>query len=105
MRRRKSTLALAKGYRNGRSSKERAERDAILHAGVRAFNDRRKKKRVFRTLWQIQINAAARIHGFSYSTFMHALKVKGIGLNRKMLAEIAQKSPETFEKIVDGVRA
>ncbi len=104
LKRRKKTLALAKGYHYGRSSKERQAKDALYHAGVRAFGDRRGKKGDFRKLWQIQINAAARGGGLSYSRFIHALKEKGIGLNRKMLAEIAEYTPETFAKIVDEVK-
>ncbi|OGY99066.1 MAG: 50S ribosomal protein L20 [Candidatus Liptonbacteria bacterium RIFCSPLOWO2_01_FULL_52_25] len=102
--RRKSTLAQAKGFRHGRHSKERSARDAILHAGVRAFGDRRKKKNDFRRLWQIQINAATRAYGLSYSRFMHGLKEKGIGLNRKMLAELAGEHPDAFEKIVSAIK-
>lgn len=104
LKRRKNTLAQAKGYRHGRSSKERQAKDALYHAGVRAFNDRRSKKGDFRKLWQIQINAATRTHGLSYSQFIHAVKGKGIGLNRKMLAELAEYAPETFRKIVDEVK-
>ncbi|MBI1998826.1 MAG: 50S ribosomal protein L20 [Parcubacteria group bacterium] len=104
LKRRKNTLAQAKGYRHGRSSKERQAKDALYHAGVRAFGDRRGKKGDFRKLWQIQINAATRTHGLSYSTFIHALKEKGIGLNRKMLAELAEYTPEMFGKIVDEAK-
>ena len=104
LKRRKNTLARAKGYRHGLRSKERQAREALFHAGVHAFNDRRNKKGDFRRLWQIQINAATRAHGFSYSKFMHAMKEKGIGLNRKMLAELAEHAPETFGKIVDAVK-
>jgi len=102
--RRKNTLARTKGFRHGLHSKERSAKTALMHAGIHAFNDRRKKKRDFRTLWQIQINAAVRAHGLSYSRFMHALKEKGIGLNRKMLAELAAESPDAFEKIVGAIK-
>jgi len=83
-----------------RKSKERAAKEALLHAGVHAFHDRRKKKRNFRALWNIKINAAARENGLSYSKLIFQLKKAGIGLNRKMLAELAEKHPEVFKKIL-----
>lgn len=104
LKRRKNILASAKGYRHGRSKKEAQAREAILHAGVRAFADRRTKKNNFRRLWQIQINAAARENGTSYSELIHGLKVKGVGLNRKMLAEFAEYNPDIFKKITDEVK-
>ncbi|MDP3726557.1 MAG: 50S ribosomal protein L20 [bacterium] len=97
---RKKVLRKAKGYRFGRSKKERQAKEALLHAGVYAFQHRRKKKRDFRALWQIKINAAAREHGISYSKLIHALNKKKIGLNRKMLAELAEHNPQVFEKIL-----
>ena len=97
---RRKILRKAKGFRFGRSKKERQANEALLHAGVYAFAHRRKKKRDFRELWQIKINAAVREHGISYSTFMHALNKKKIGLNRKVLAELAEHNPHIFEKIV-----
>ena len=102
---RKNILRKAKGYRFGRSKKERQAKEALLHAGVYAFAHRRKKKGDFRQLWQIKINAATREHGMSYSKFMHGLKKKNIGLNRKMLAELAEHNPEIFKKIVKEVTA
>ena len=97
---RKKVLKKAKGYRFGRSTKERQAKEAILHAGVYALAHRRKKKGDFRRLWNIKINAATRKHGVSYSTFINALKKKKIGLNRKMLAHLAEHNPEIFEKIL-----
>ena len=102
--RRKNTLKQTKGYRHGRSTKERQAKEAIFHAGVHAFNDRRKKKNDFRRLWNVQINAAVREYDFSYSKFIHGLKEKSIGLNRKMLAELAEHEPNTFKEIVEKVR-
>ena len=96
---RRNILKKAKGYRFGRSKKERQAKEALLHAGVYAFAHRRKKKGDFRQLWQIKINAAVREEGVSYSKFMDALKKKNIGLNRKILAELAEHNPEVFKHI------
>lgn len=100
LKRRHKVLGQTKGFRWQRKSKERAAKEALLHAGVHAFHDRRKKKRNFRALWNIKINAAARENGLSYSKLMHRLKKSGIGLNRKILAELAEKHPEIFKYIV-----
>lgn len=98
-------LKAAKGFRWSGSTKEREAKVRLLHAGVHAFNDRRKKKRVNRALWQIKINAATRSAGnLSYSRFMEALKKKNIEINRKMLAEIAQHHPEVFQKILEEAK-
>ncbi|MBI2109121.1 MAG: 50S ribosomal protein L20 [Parcubacteria group bacterium] len=102
---RKNILRKAKGYRFGRSKKERQAKEALLHAGVYAFAHRRKKKGDFRQLWQIKINAAVREHGISYSMFIDKLHKKGLGLNRKMLAELAEHNPDTFGEIVRQVSA
>ncbi len=96
---RRNILRKTKGYRFGRSKKERQAKEALQHAGVYAFAHRRKKKGDFRKMWNIKINAAAREHGVSYSVFMHALTQKKIGLNRKMLAELAEHKPDIFAKI------
>src|SRR5580693_6284021 len=87
--RRKNILAQTKGYRFGRKSKERVAKEAIHHAGVHAFRDRRNKKRNFRQLFTLRINAGAREIGFSYSKLMGALKKQGIMLDRKSLAHLA----------------
>lgn len=105
LKRRRNILRKAKGYRFGRSTKERQAKEALLHAGVYAFAHRRKKKRDFRALWQIKINAAARDNGISYSKFIHALKKKNVGLNRKMLADLAEHNPAVFKKIVSEALA
>ncbi|MBI2175663.1 MAG: 50S ribosomal protein L20 [Parcubacteria group bacterium] len=99
--RRRNVLKMTKGYRWGRKSKERSAREAILHAGVHAFHDRRKKKRNFRKLWQIKINAASRANGVSYSVLIHRLKSANITLNRKMLAELAEHHPEAFAAVLN----
>ncbi len=100
LKRRHKVLGQTKGFRWQRKSKERAAKEALLHAGVHAFHDRRKKKRNFRALWNIKINAASRENGLSYSKLIFQLKKSGILLNRKMLAELAEKHPEVFKKIL-----
>ena len=104
IKRRRSILSRTKGYRFGRRTKERQAKEAMIHAGVHAFNHRKQKKADFRRLWQIKINAAARMHGLSYSAFIAALKKAGIGLDRKILAGLAEHQPETFERIVNKVK-
>lgn len=105
--RRRKILKQVKGFRWQRKSKERAAKDALLHAGRHAFGDRRKKKRDFRKLWNIKINAAVRqladANVRSYSQLIHKLKKSGIGLNRKMLAELAEKHPEVFKVIIKEI--
>ena len=101
--RRKNVLRAAKGYRFGRSTKEREARVALLHAGAHAFAHRRDKKNDFRRLWQIKINAATREHGLSYSKFMNTLKKKGITLDRKILATLAEHQPESFKRLIESL--
>jgi len=102
--RRKHILKYVKGFRWGRKAKLRAAREALLHAWTHAYKDRKRKKREFRKLWQIQINAACRGYGLSYSKFIHALKEKKIELDRKILAQLAREQPEIFAKIVAEVK-
>lgn len=85
-----------------RSSRYRQAKDAVRHALSRAYFDRRKKKADFRTLWNIQINAACRELGITYSRFINALKKNNILLDRKILADLAQNNPETFKKIFES---
>lgn len=92
---------MTKGYRFSRSKKERAAREAIVHAGKYAFAHRRDKKNDFRRLWNVRINAG--LGELSYSKFMGALNKKKILVNRKMLAALAEKSPETFSRLVKQV--
>ncbi len=101
--RRKNVLKAVKGYRFGRSTKEREAKVAIHHAGAHAFAHRRDKKADYRAMWQARINAAVRPLGMTYSRFMEALKKKGVGLDRKVLAEIAKDHPEAFKRIFDSV--
>jgi large subunit ribosomal protein L20 len=102
--RRRNTLAQTKGYRFGRSKKEREAKVAIAHAGANAFRDRRDKKNNFRRLWNIQINAAVRPLGLSYSKFIALLKKNEIDLDRKILAQLASENPETFTRVVEAVK-
>jgi large subunit ribosomal protein L20 len=104
LKRRRNILKLAKGFRHGRKSKERLAIEALKHAGRNAFNDRRKKKGDKRRLWQIKINGALGAYGISFSKFINMLLTKNIELNRKVLADIAENNPETFERIVNQVK-
>jgi len=94
------TLKYTKGFKWGRKSKERAAKEALLHAWTHAFRGRKEKKRNYRKLWQTKINAGARENSISYSKFIALLKVKNINLNRKVLADLAENEPEVFTKIV-----
>ena len=102
--RRKHLLKYAKGFRWGRKSKYKLAKDALYHAWRYAYRDRKAKKREFRALWQIQINAACRQQGLSYGKFIHGLKQKKIELDRKILADLAQNYPQIFEKIVEKMK-
>ncbi len=102
--RRRGILKHTKGYRWGRKSKIKLAKVAKMKAGQYAFAGRRAKKRINRGLWQVNINAAVRAYGLSYSKFMGALKKKGLAINRKMLAELAEKNPTIFQKIVEMVK-
>jgi len=88
----------------GRKSKIKLARPAMLKAGVNAFRDRRAKKRVFRRLWTVKINAALRPNGMSYSRFIDALKKAGIELDRKVLATVAEHYPAVFQQIIKKVK-
>ncbi len=99
--RRKNILKHAKGFRWGRKTKYKAAKDALAHAWSYAYRDRRTKKRNFRQLWQIKINAACREQGITYSRFIAGLKKNKIELDRKILAQLAQTKPEVFKKIVE----
>jgi large subunit ribosomal protein L20 len=101
---RRNTLKQAKGYRFGRSTKEREAKVAILKAGVHAFAHRRDKKNDFKRLWNVKINAALHEQGLSYSKFMGNIRAQGIALNRKMLAELAEHNPESLNRIIAQVK-
>ncbi|MFH1820522.1 MAG: 50S ribosomal protein L20 [Candidatus Nealsonbacteria bacterium] len=102
--RRKYILKHAKGFKWGRKSKYKLAKDALRHAWTYAYRDRRTKKRDKRQLWQIQINAACRPQGISYSKFIHGLKKNKIELDRKILSQLAQNNPEVFQKIVEKIK-
>jgi len=102
--RREHLLKYAKGFRWGRKAKYRLAKEALMHAWRYAYRDRRAKKRGFRKLWQIQINAACRQLGLSYSKFIAGLKKNKIELDRKILANLAQNNPEIFKKIAAKVK-
>ena len=105
LKQRRNTLGQTKGYRFGRSTKKRMAYDAIAHAGNNAFDHRKDKKGDFRRLWTVRINAAVRALSFpSYSKFIDALHKKDIGLDRKVLSQIAQEHPKTFNRIVEQVK-
>ncbi len=101
---RERLLKHTKGFRWGRKSKERAAKEALLHSWSRAFKGRKEKKRDFRALWNIKINAGARENGIKYSALINLLKKKNIKLDRKILADLAENEPEVFKKIVEFVK-
>lgn len=103
--RRKKVIKLAKGYFGRKSTVFRTANQAVMKSAMYAYRDRRTKKRDFRKLWITRINAAARMNGMSYSTFMNGLKVKGIELNRKILADMAVNDAAAFAKLVEQVKA
>lgn len=102
--RRRGILKHTKGFRWGRKSKIKLAKIAKYKAGQYAFTDRKLKKRINRGIWQVRINSAVRKYGLSYSKFIGALKAKGMALDRKVLAEIAQKYPNMFESITQAVK-
>jgi large subunit ribosomal protein L20 len=111
LKRRRNVLKMVKGYRFARSKKERAAREAIFHAGKYAFAHRRDKKNDFRKLWNVRINAGLDVLAvkgangkeLSYSRLIDAMTKKKVLINRKMLAELAEKNPETFKRIIQKV--
>jgi large subunit ribosomal protein L20 len=103
--RHKKVLALAKGFRGRRKNVFRIAKEAVMKAGQYAYRDRRNKKRVFRRLWIARINAAARSAGVTYSKFMAGLKKAQIGIDRKVLADMAVNDPAGFSSIVAKVKA
>ena len=102
--RRRNVLRYTKGFRWGRKSKERAAKEALLHAWSHAFRGRKEKKRDFRALWNVKINAGVRPEGLTYSKFIAGLKRKNIQLDRKILADLAEHEPAIFKKIVEAAR-
>jgi len=102
--RHKKILKLAKGFYSGRRKHFRKAKEAVEHALVYAYRDRRQKKRDFRRLWIVRINAACRLNGTTYSRFMNALKVAGIELDRKILADMAINDAAAFTSLVESTK-
>jgi large subunit ribosomal protein L20 len=100
---RRNVLKQVKGYRFGRSKKEKQAYEAIAHAGVYAFAHRRDKKGDFRRLWNVRLNSVLHSTGLSYSKFIGSLKKSNILLNRKMLSEIAADRPEVFSRLISKI--
>ena len=103
--RRKKILKLAKGYWGAKSKHFKMAKQAVLKSGNYAFAGRKMKKRDFRSLWITRISAQAKVCGMNYSTLMHGLKVAGIDLNRKMLAELAVSDKDAFAAIAEQAKA
>ena len=103
--RRKSVLKAAKGYWGSKSKHFKMAKQAVLKSGNYAYVGRKQKKRDFRKLWITRISAQAKVCGMNYSTLMHGLKLAGIDLNRKMLAELAVSDKETFAAICEKAKA
>jgi len=103
--RRKKVLSAAKGYRLGKSRLYKTAKDQVEKSLLYAYRDRRAKKRNFRKLWIARINAACREYGTTYSTFINKLSEKKIEMNRKVLADLAIRDPQAFEKLVKKVTA
>ncbi len=101
---RRATLERTKGFRGEASSNYRRAKEALMKADSYAYRDRRNKKRDFRRLWITRINAAARQNGMSYSEFMHGMKLAGIELDRKVLADIAVRDADTFRRFAETAR-
>lgn len=105
LKRRREVLKTAKGYRFGRSTKERQAKEAVTHAGAHALAHRRKKKGDFRRLWTTRLNGALRALGLtSYSRFIDTLKKKEVALDRKVLSTLAKDHPQVFERVVKEVQ-
>jgi large subunit ribosomal protein L20 len=104
-RRRKKVLGMAKGYYGAKSRLFTVATEAVDRGLRHAYRDRKAKKREFRALWIIRINAAARAAGLTYSQFMNGMKISGIGLDRKVLADMAYNDPAAFQSLADNVKA
>jgi large subunit ribosomal protein L20 len=102
--RHKKYLKMAKGYRGGRSKLYRTARETVERALVYAYRDRKQRKREFRKLWIMRINAAARQNGLSYSKFMRGLSLAGVEINRKVLADLAVREKDSFAKLAETAK-
>ena len=105
VKKRRKILKQAKGYFGAKSKLYRTAREQVMKSGMYAYIGRKQKKRDFRSLWIIRINAACRQNDISYSRFIAGLKAKNIDLNRKVLADLAVKEPATFAELVNQVKA
>ena len=103
-RRHNRILKLARGYRGAHGRLFRSAVEAVERGLCYAYRDRKQRKRAFRRLWIVRINAASRLHGLSYSRFMHGLKKAGIELDRRVLAHLAVSEPETFASLVEQAK-
>ena len=103
--RRKKVLKAAKGYYGARSRSFRVAKQAVIKAGQYAYRDRRQRKRQFRRLWIVRINAGAREHGLSYSRFISGLKAAGIEIDRRVLADIALHEPDSFATLASQAKS
>ncbi|TFB24988.1 50S ribosomal protein L20 [Filobacillus milosensis] len=103
--RRKRVLKLAKGYYGSKRTLFKTAKQQVMKSGQYAYRDRRQKKRDFRKLWIARINAAARMNDMSYSRLMHGLKLAGIDINRKMLAELAVSDEKAFAELADQAKS
>src|SRR5262245_39418846 len=102
---RREVLAAAKGYTGSRRIRYRIAKEQVRHSGMYAYRDRRDRKGQFRRLWIARINAAVRPHGLSYSRFINGLKVAGVDVDRKVLADLAVRDPVAFAGLVETARA
>ena len=103
-RRHRKIVKQAKGYYGARSRTFKSAKDAVVKAGLYAYRDRRQRKRQFRRLWIIRINAACRLKGTTYSAFINGLKTNGIRLDRKILADMAVNDPQAFSTLAASVK-
>ena len=101
---RREVLDRTKGYRGEANHNYKRAKEALIKAETYAYRDRRNRKRDFRRLWITRINTAAKMNGMSYSQFMHGLKLAGVELDRKVLADIAVRDPETFRRFAETAR-
>ena len=103
-RRHRKIVKQAKGYYGARSRTFKSAKDAVVKAGLYAYRDRRQRKRQFRRLWITRINAACRLNGTTYSAFINGLKLKGVDLDRKILADMAVNDPQSFSNLTSSIQ-
>ena len=105
VKKRRKIMRVAKGYYGAKHNQYRLAKEQVMRSGMYAYVGRKNKKRDFRSMWIVRINAAARMNGLSYSRLMHGLKVAGIDLNRKVLSDIAISDPATFTSLCEKAKA